>query len=278
MEEESSPVSNRPNQEENWATWEQYNPRTGNWLSDTKDILIRFFQDFFYGMPAGEQPSLFHFEPSGEGDYGTSTKETEIIISDSGTVNTESVEKRPLLIINRGPFAYGNTSMDHLQSVRGSDDKKTFTDLLTGSFTLHCIAREGLEARVATYEARVAEAQRLRAEQVSQPCDRVLLADTVGAARFDLSTLSGGMEKREAMVTVVRKGDGAIAKAHGGVQISLAVPLAHQKDLDLRQLVPQGMATGLPAGLLSNTAFLLHCSEAVWEGTILPALRTRMQG
>lgn len=154
-------MSHRPNQEENWALWEEYNPRTGNWLSDTKDILLRFFQDFFYQMPSGEQPSLFHFEPSGADDYGTSVKETEIIITDAGSVNTESVEKRPILVISRGPFAYGNTSMDQLLSVRGSDDKKTFTDLITGSFSIHCIAREGLEAeRLASIVARAVRVYR----------------------------------------------------------------------------------------------------------------------
>lgn len=138
-------------------------------------------------------------------------------------------------------------------------------------------AREGLETRVATYEAGVAEAQRLLAEKVSQPCERVLLADTVGAKRSDLNTLSGGMEKRGAIVTVVRKSEGPIAKAYG-IQISLAVAQAHQKELDLRTLVPQGMETGVPAGLLSNVPFLLHCSEGVWEQTILPALTAKFGG
>lgn len=138
-------------------------------------------------------------------------------------------------------------------------------------------ARERLETRVATYEAGVAEAQRLLAEKVSQPCERVLLADTVGAKLSDLNTLSGGMEKRGAIVTVVRKSEGPIAKAHG-IQISLAVAQSYQKELDLRTLVPQGMETGIPAGLLSNVPFLLHCSEVVWKSTILPALTTKFGG
>lgn len=153
-------MSHRANQEANWALWEQYNPRTGNWLSDSKDILLRFFQDFFYQMPSGEQPSVFHFEPlgtsTGDGDdYKTSEQTTEIIITDAGSVNTETLEKRPCLIISRGPFAYNNMSMDNLLSIRGSDSMKTHTDLLSGSFTIHCIAREGLEAeRLAVIVAR----------------------------------------------------------------------------------------------------------------------------
>jgi hypothetical protein len=50
----------------------------------------------------------------------------------------------------------------------------------------------------------------------------------------------------------------------------------HQAELDLRDLVPEGMETSPQAGLLSNVAFLLHCSEGVWNETVLPALRSRL--
>lgn len=133
-------------------------------------------------------------------------------------------------------------------------------------------ARESLETRVVTYEAGVTEAKRLLAEKVSRPCSQVVLVDTVGANRSDLNTLSQGMEKLGAKVTVVRKNEGPIAKAHG-VQFSLAATLTAQKEgLDLRALVPEGTVTGIPAGLLSNTSYLLHCSEEVWTKIILPAL------
>ena len=140
------------------------------------------------------------------------------------------------------------------------------------------VARQSLETRVATYEAGVAEAQRLLAEKLSQPCPGVLLADTVGAKRSDLTTLSQGMEKRGARVTAVRKAEGPIAKEHGGIQISLAVAQAFQKEIDLRTLVPEGTLTGVPAGLLSNVPFLLHCSERIWNEAILPALATKLNG
>lgn len=140
------------------------------------------------------------------------------------------------------------------------------------------VAREGLETRVATYEAGVTEAQRLLAEKVSRPCPGVCLVDTMGAKRSDLNTLSQGMEKLGARVTVVRKGEGPIAKEHGGIQISLAVVQKYQGEIDLRTLVPEGMPTGVPAGLLSNTSFLLHCSEKVWNETILPALAAKFVG
>lgn len=166
-------MSHRPNQEENWALWEQYNPRTGNWLSDTKDILLRFLQDFFYQMDAGQQPSLFHFEPldatvdqADPEAYQSDEKVTELIITDAGSVNTETIEKRPCIVVSRGPFAYGNTSMDQLLSINSSDGMQTHTDLLTGSFVIHCISREGLEAeRLAVIVARAIRYFRLQLQK-----------------------------------------------------------------------------------------------------------------
>lgn len=139
-------------------------------------------------------------------------------------------------------------------------------------------AREELESSVAAYEAGVAEAERLLAEKMSHPCKGVVMIDSVGAARSDLNTLTRGMETAGAIVTVVRKDFGPIAGKPGGhgIQYSLAVVRDHQKEMDLRDLVPEGMESSPEAGLLSNTSFLLHCSEGVWEETILPGLRARL--
>lgn len=138
-------MSHRPGQLENYALQEQYNPRTGNWLSDTKDILLRFLQDLFFQMPAGD--GCFHFE-AGQHPGSTDEENTEIIISDAGSVNTDSVEKRPAILISRGPFAWGNTSLDQLLKKEPgvSSFRRVHTDLLSGSFVLNCVSRAGLEA------------------------------------------------------------------------------------------------------------------------------------
>ena len=120
-----------------------YHPRTGNWLSDTKDILIRFLQAYFYQMPAGED--LFHFE-AGDEDGQTAEQETELIIGVAGAINTDTVERRPAIMISRGPFGYGDLSLDGLLKVDGTSGTETRTDLLTGSFTCYCISRIGEEA------------------------------------------------------------------------------------------------------------------------------------
>ena len=49
-------------------------------------------------------------------------------------------------MVSRGPFGYGDTSLDALQHLDFTDGKETRTDLLSGSFTLHCISRIGEEA------------------------------------------------------------------------------------------------------------------------------------
>ncbi len=132
-------------------------------------------------------------------------------------------------------------------------------------------ARAELDAKVAAYEAGVAEAKKL-AEGISSPCAKVAYVDTCGSPRHDLTTLTRAMEATGCKVTVVRKDAGPIAAAHG-VQYSLAVVKRYQEEIDLRTLVPAGSESSPAAGLISNTSFLLHCSEKVWEETVLPALR-----
>lgn len=124
----------------------QANPRTGNWMSDTKDILIRFLQEYFALQTPGQ--GMFHFsrgEP--DGPLGpTDEVNTEVIITDAGALSTEVVEKRPAIVLSRGPFAYANTAMDNFLTQAEASDKRTHTDLLLGSFVINCISRNGLEA------------------------------------------------------------------------------------------------------------------------------------
>lgn len=123
------------------ALVEAAHPRTGDWLSDTKDLLLKFLQDFFQQQETG----CFRFIP---GDVGFETEEiqTEIIISDAGSINTDTVEKRPAIIISRGPFAYANLGIDNFLLETETTGKRTHTDLLSGSFVVNCVSRVGLEA------------------------------------------------------------------------------------------------------------------------------------
>jgi hypothetical protein len=122
------------------ALVEQYHPRTGNWLSDTKDLLLKFLQEFF----ANQAEGCFHYAPGD--DWETAEVETEIIISDAGSINTATVEKRPAIIISRGPFAYANLGIDNFLVESEVTGERTHTDLLSGSFIVNCVSRVGLES------------------------------------------------------------------------------------------------------------------------------------
>lgn len=120
-----------------------YYPLSNNILSDTKDILLKFLRHYFAQQAAGE------FKYTQEEDLftgGTSEIATELIITDSGTIGTDTVEKRPAIIVSRTPFRYANLGLDNLLSHNYKTGKRVHTDMLTGQFTINCISRIGLEA------------------------------------------------------------------------------------------------------------------------------------
>jgi len=136
-------------------------------------------------------------------------------------------------------------------------------------------AKVAMEKAAEAYEVGVKVAKAILAT-ATEVAPGVVMVDTCQFGRHDLTTLTDGMNRRPGCwITVIRKPVGPLAAKFGGIQYSLAVPPTRQKELDIRSLVPEGTEVGMEAGLLANTAFLLHCSTAVWEGIILPALRAR---
>jgi hypothetical protein len=136
-------------------------------------------------------------------------------------------------------------------------------------------ARAKLEKNALTYEEGVKEAERLAA-LVTDILPGVAHIDVTSSPRFDMGTLATKMEARPGCkVTVQRKSQGPIAGKHGGIQISMAVAKAHQATVNLQELLPSGFTSSPEAGIISNTTFLLHVSETVWNETVLPALRAR---
>jgi len=137
-------------------------------------------------------------------------------------------------------------------------------------------ALESLGRKVEAYEAGVCVAEALAAE-ATQPVAGVVMVDAVGKPRYDLATLAAKMEALPGCcVTVVRKDNGPIAGKHGGVQISMAVVKVHQADINLQELLLPGFVSSPESGIISNTTFLLHVSESVWNETVLPALTTKL--
>lgn len=136
-------------------------------------------------------------------------------------------------------------------------------------------ALESLGRKVEAYEAGVRVAEAIAAE-ATQPVAGVVMVDAVGKPRHDLATLAGKMESTlGCRVTVVRKDNGPIAAKHGGVQVSLAVVKAHQAEINLQELLLPGFVSSPESGIISNTTFLLHVSQEVWDTQVLPALQSR---
>ena len=134
------------------ATIRTYYPVTNNWLSDSKDILLRFLRAYFAQMPAGQCryiPGQYLY--GGEG----AEEQTEIIITEASTIATSTVEKRPAIIVSRTPFQYSNLGMDNFLSWSHSTATRKHTDLVTGQFYINCISRSGIEAEtLALYVAK----------------------------------------------------------------------------------------------------------------------------
>jgi hypothetical protein len=111
-------------------------------------VFVRFLQLVFASFEKG----AYKWEP----DMAL----TDIVIQDQGTISLEVVEKRPAIIVSRGPVAMTNVGMDQFAGplldqktgrfVPNQDvvsGAKRHTDLYSSSMTYNCLAREGLEAQ-----------------------------------------------------------------------------------------------------------------------------------
>jgi hypothetical protein len=82
---------------------------------------------------------------------------SDIIISDQARLARETVEKRPAILVARGPVAYGNIAMDqfagpHLKNgqlvpnFNMETGARRHTDLCSSSVSFSCLSKEGIEA------------------------------------------------------------------------------------------------------------------------------------
>lgn len=195
---------------------------------------------------------------------GPRAEHTADRLSPLGLLLTRAMSALPAFDANRPQVsedAKGKLFVDFVAVVQGDLDAKT-----------------RLEKAAEQYEAKVAESTRL-AETVVDVLSGVAFVDCTSAAQFDLGVLAAAMDRRPGtVVTVQRKGIGPIAAKHGGVQYSMAVVKAHQAAINLQELLPSGFVSSPEAGVISNTSFLLHVSEAMWNETILPALAAKLSG
>jgi len=129
----------------NEALWESHNPRTGDFISDGKHVLLRFLRQVFFETPresgtSGRRGPSFHWEAD--------PSATELVISDKNSLDTSSLGTRPAVIVGRREFQYGNIAFDHMQTTNAAAGVRKHTDLVAGSYVVHCVASEGRVAEI----------------------------------------------------------------------------------------------------------------------------------
>ena len=117
-------------------------------LSQYTRIFTKFLQLVFMSFEKGSYKWT--------NDYETS----DIVIQGEGTMQLEVVEKRPAIIVSRGPVAFTNVAIDQfagplLDAKTGritlnydpATGSRRHTDLLSSSMSFNCLSSEGLEAQ-----------------------------------------------------------------------------------------------------------------------------------
>ena len=123
-------------------------------------VFVRFLQLVFATFEKG----AYHWNPD--------PKASDILIRDQATVALEVVEKRPVIVVSRGPVAMTNVAMDQfagpildsktgrfIPNEDGESGAKRHTDLYSASMTYNCLSSQGLEAQriawICAYATRV---------------------------------------------------------------------------------------------------------------------------
>ena len=111
--------------------------------------------------------------------WNADDKLSDIIISDQSTIASEVVERRPAIILSRGPAALSNIAIDQfagpLLDTKGNftpnldpvSGARRHTDLISCNMTYNCLSSEGIEAQriawTAAYATRTLKRSLMRA-------------------------------------------------------------------------------------------------------------------
>lgn len=119
-------------------------PTTGNLSLDVKYVFISFLQEYY----AQHEKYIWNKD----------LKLTKLVIADKNAVDLEIVTKRPAIICSRGTlsWSYANPTQKHIGSTffegtkfgkaLDEEQNQTFTDLLSGSITIHILSKSGIQA------------------------------------------------------------------------------------------------------------------------------------
>lgn len=112
------------------------------------DPQVRLTQIFVYFLQ-----NLFREFPEGYGMRWNPNDETSEIVVTAEKPEVSSVEKRPHIVCVLGAYRWSGLGLDQLQNSRASDGQRQHTDLVPGTISYHCQAKEGLVARRIAWNA-----------------------------------------------------------------------------------------------------------------------------
>jgi hypothetical protein len=102
-------------------------------LRHLRVLFIRFLQGLFYAAPRGQ----YHWD--------SDDLMSEILITNEGRLDPETVNKRPAIICTRGPVSFYSLGIDDLNSFDFATGRKEKVVLVPGTMTINCVSRVPIE-------------------------------------------------------------------------------------------------------------------------------------
>jgi len=90
---------------------------------------------------------LFGSRAPGSLHYDSDNTKTDIQIADVNAADLEAINKRPAIIVQRGPLSWQGMGLGGSAfESRDPQGRDVYSDLLLGSLSISCISKEGIEA------------------------------------------------------------------------------------------------------------------------------------
>lgn len=137
-------------------------------------------------------------------------------------------------------------------------------------------ARQHLEGMAKNYEVNVARAK-AAANSATKLAEGVVLSDLRKSETLDKTTLIQSLERQAGVkVTIIANSQGPIAAKHVGGQYTIAVTRAHQSELNVQDFLAKDFKSSPESGVICNTSFMAHVSQAVFHRDVLPRLKDKL--
>jgi len=101
--------------------------------------------------------------------------------------------------------------------------------------------------------------------------ENACLLDLTKENFYNIDVLNDLVNKTSYKISVIKKSSGPLAERYGA-QYSLSI-LNKGKEINLQDLLQEGFKSSIDSGIISNSKFLLHINEKIWETQVLPKLK-----